>query len=47
MNESDLHLAKAMVELEQSGRPVSKKTPVSLMQDKHQTFRWVGRAERY
>ncbi|OXU25717.1 hypothetical protein TSAR_005551 [Trichomalopsis sarcophagae] len=38
MNESDLHLAKAIVDLEQAGEVTPKKTPISRMQDKQQTF---------
>lgn len=38
MNERDLQLAKAMVDLEMD-ESVPKKTAVSKMQDKQQTFR--------
>ena len=37
MNESDLQLARAIVDLEPAGQP--KKTQLSRMQDKQQTLR--------
>lgn len=40
MDESDLHLAKALVDLEpKSSKAIAKKTPISRMHDKQQTFR--------